>query len=248
MPAPGTIRITLSREGANARIRVSDEGQGISANFLPFVFDRYRQADSGNQRRFGGLGLGLSIVKNIVELHAGTVVAESAGEGCGATFTVNLPVCAGHIDEANGEEAAHPAEPVPQDVIPVRLDGLRVLVVDDEADARRLLVKVLTEAGAAVTACGSAAETLAALASINPDVLVSDIAMPGQDGHELIRQIRSLGRGPKELPAVALTAFAHDDDRQKALLAGFQMHLPKPIDPHDLTAVIANLAGRSGQP
>jgi PAS domain S-box-containing protein len=243
-PKGGMVRITLARESSSLRIQVSDEGQGISADFLPFVFDRFRQADSSTRRKLGGLGLGLSIVRQIVEMHGGTVRAESAGEGRGATFTVNLPVHAVCIDEGEGDAAGViAATPGP---IPVRLDGLRVMVVDDEPDARRLLSKVLGEAGATVTAADSVEKALAELPSARPQVLISDIAMPGQDGFDLIRQVRDGGHSARELPAVALTAFAHHDDRQRALLAGFQMHVSKPVDPHDLTAVIASLAGRTG--
>lgn len=245
-PKGKTIRVTLARDRSAARIQVSDEGQGISPEFLPYAFDRFRQADSSTRRTLGGLGLGLSIVKHIMEVHGGTVHAESAGEGRGAIFTVNLPVRAVHLDEGDGEAAGGSDDAPSLDLTPVRLDGLRVLVVDDEPDARRLLVRVLGEAGAIVTAAGSVVEALAALATANPQMLVSDIAMPVQDGYDLIRQVRGAGLGAKELPAVALTAFAHKEDRRRVLLAGFQVHVPKPIDPHDLTAVIATLAGRTG--
>ena len=247
--APGsTVRITLSREHpSTARINVSDEGQGIAEGFLPYVFDRFRQADSTTKRRFGGLGLGLSIVKHIVEMHGGTVLAESDGEGRGSTFTINLPVRAVDFAETPGEKRKSPAElPVP-DLTAIRLDGLRVLIVDDEADARRLLGKVLGEAGAITTMASSVGEALAAVDRTHPQVLVSDIAMPNQDGYDLIRQVRSAGYSAKDLPAVALTAFAHNDDRLRVLLAGFQVHVPKPIDPRELIVVIASLAGHTGR-
>jgi PAS domain S-box-containing protein len=240
------VRITLTRQRSTARIQVSDEGQGISAEFLPHVFDRFRQAESTTRRKHGGLGLGLSIVKHIVELHGGTVQADSPGEGRGATFTVNLPVRAVQVEEVNSKVAKEFHDPPALDQMFVRLDGLRVLVVDDEADARRLLTKVLGEVGAMVTAAGSVAEALAAVETTKPHVLLSDIAMPDQDGYDLIRQLRGAGHSSKELPAVALTAFAHRDDRLRVLLAGFQVHVPKPIDPHELIAVIATLAGRTG--
>jgi PAS domain S-box-containing protein len=245
-PQGGTVRITLDRDSSTTRIQVSDDGQGISPKFLPFVFDRFRQADSTTRRRLGGLGLGLSIVKHIMEVHGGTVFGESPGEGRGATFTVRLPVRAVLLEEDDDHPGREPAQPVAPDLKPVRLDGLRVLVVDDEADARRLLVKVLGAAGAVVTAVGSAAEALIAMAAGTTQMLVSDIAMPNQDGYELIRKVRGAGRTAKDLPAVALTAFAHKEDRLRALLAGFQVHVPKPIDTHDLTAVIATLAGLTG--
>jgi CheY-like chemotaxis protein len=159
---------------------------------------------------------------------------------------VNLPIRALKIDEGGSGDNGKSVETLPRDLLPIRLDSLRVMVVDDEADTRRLLVKVLSDAGAVVTVAGSVADAMAALAAANPEVLVSDIAMPGQDGYELIRQVRGKGLTAKEVPAVALTAFAHNDDRLRALLVGFQVHLPKPIDPHDLLAVIASLAGRTG--
>jgi PAS domain S-box-containing protein len=246
-PRGGSVRVTLIRDGFCARIQVSDEGQGINPEFLPFVFDRFRQADSTTRRKLGGLGLGLSIVKHIVEVHGGTVSADSAGEGCGATFIVDLPIRAVHVDEGAGDPFAADVTPTP-DAMSVRLDGLRVLIVDDAPDARRLLVKVLGEAGAVVIAASSVAEALEALATMNPQVLVSDIAMPGQDGFDLIRQVREMGLTFKELPAVALTAFAHKEDRRRVLRAGYQVHVTKPVDPHELVAVIAGLAGHGMKP
>ena len=245
-PPGKSVRVTLAGAGLAARIQVSDEGQGISPEFLPFVFDRFRQADSSSRRKLGGLGLGLSIVKHIMEVHGGTVHAESDGDGRGATFTVDLPVRAVLLDQGDSAATGELHDAAAPRFAAVRLDGLRVLVVDDEADARRLLDKVLGQAGAVVTVAGSVAEALAALETAVPHVLLSDIAMPGQDGYDLIRQVRARGLNAKELPAVALTAFAHRDDRRRALLAGFQVHVPKPIDPHDLTAVLATLAGRTG--
>ena len=236
-----TVRVTLTRERSTAQIRVSDEGQGISAELLPYVFDRFRQADSSTRRKFGGLGLGLSIVKHIVEAHGGTVGAESVGEGRGAAFTVRLPVRAVQIVQGDDQAWAESDDAPTPDLTPIRLGGLRILVVDDEADARRLLVKVLGEAGGIVTAVGSVAEALAVLSASNPQVLLSDIAMPDQDGYDLIRQVRAAGHSAKELPAVALTAFAHKDDRVRVLGAGFQIHVCKPIDPHELIAVTATL-------
>jgi PAS domain S-box-containing protein len=245
-PAGGTVRITLTRENSAAQICVSDEGLGIDPEFLPFVFDRFRQADSSTRRKLGGLGLGLSIVKQLVELHGGTVSAESAGEGHGATFTVNLPFQAIYTGETEAEVTRR-ADKVPTaKLAPNRLGGLRVLVVDDEPDVRRLLVKVLGEAGAIVTAVDSVAAALAAVKISHPNVLVSDIAMPVHDGYDLIRHVRATGLTATDLPAVALTAFAHKEDQRQALLAGFQIHVSKPVNPHDLTAVVASLCGRTG--
>jgi signal transduction histidine kinase/ActR/RegA family two-component response regulator len=254
-PKGGRVDVTLSREKSSFQIQVSDNGQGISPEVLPYVFDRFRQSDSSTRRRFAGLGLGLSIVKYIVEAHGGTVEADSPGEGKGSTFTVRLPIRAVRIgEESEGATIArHTGEGETQDTVPsadrrrlVRLDGLRVLVVDDEADARRVLVLVLEQVGAIVTAAGSVREAIEALSTARPDVLVSDLGMPDQDGFDLIRQVRDAGHDAKELPAVALTAFVQRDDAHSALLAGFQVHVAKPIDPHDLTSVVASLAGRTG--
>ena len=253
-PKGGQVHVTLSREESSFQIQVRDTGQGISPDLLPHVFDRFRQADSSMRRKFGGLGLGLSIVKYIVEAHGGTVEATSPGEGKGSTFTVRLPIRAVRIGEDDEEDeiASHSGEDEPADAVPladrrppVRLDGVRVLVVDDEADARRVLVMVLERVGAVVVTAGSVPAAIEALAKARPDVLVSDLGMPDQDGFDLIRQVRDDGHDASVLPAVALTAFVQKDDAHLALLAGFQVHLPKPVDPYDLTSVIARLAGRS---
>jgi PAS domain S-box-containing protein len=244
-PPGRTVWISLSRERSGAQIQFRDEGQGIAPDFLPYVFDRFRQAENSTRRKHGGLGLGLSIVKHLVELHGGTVLAASAGEGRGTTFAVNLPVRAIQIMESDPEDA--PDGPPELDLAAIRLNGLRVLVVDDEADARRLLIKVLGEAGATVTAVSSVAEAITSITAASPHILLSDIGMPDRDGYDLIRQIRAAGHSAKELPAIALTAFAHKEDRLRALLAGFQVQVPKPIDPHELIAVVATLVGRTGQ-
>jgi len=249
-PKGGNVRVMLNREQSSLRIAVTDSGQGISPELLPFVFDRFRQADSSTRRRFGGLGLGLSIVKHIVEMHGGTAEAASDGPGRGSTFTIRLPIRAVRINEdgddepSEAERGAIAASAIVQDV--VRLDGVRVLIVDDEPDARRLLTRVLEDAGAHVTAAASAAEALDALAKSRPDILVSDLGMPDEDGFDLIRRVRARGYSVKDLPAVALTAFVHKEDQRRTLLAGFQIHISKPVDPHDLTAVVASLSGRTG--
>ncbi|MEX2270515.1 MAG: ATP-binding protein, partial [Vicinamibacterales bacterium] len=250
-PTGGRIDVTLSREKSNFRIQISDTGQGMSAELLPQIFDRFRQGDSSTRRRFAGLGLGLSIVKYIVEAHGGTVEAASPGEGKGSTFTVRLPIRAVRIGEEveEGEITSHIGDDKREDFVPiagrrplVRLDGLHVLVVDDEADARRVLVMVLERVGAVVATAGSVPAALEALAKARPDVLVSDLGMPDQDGFDLIRQLRADGHVARDLPAVALTAFVQKNDAHLALLAGFQVHLAKPVDPHHLTSVIARLA------
>ena len=243
------VRVTLSRERSRYEIGVSDDGQGISPDLLPYVFDRFRQADSSTRRRFGGLGLGLSIVKHLVEMHGGTVEAQSAGEGHGATFLVRLPIQAVRGEEVDAKIAPDRSDtkaPLVPGLPSEHLDGVRVLVVDDEADARRMLAKVLERVGARVTTAGSAAEALTALgaataAAESLDVLVSDVGMPEQDGYDLIREVRKRGHQVADLPAVALTAFARKDDVREALEAGFQMHLPKPVDVRDLMAAIAHL-------
>ncbi|HYE13434.1 MAG TPA: PAS domain S-box protein [Pyrinomonadaceae bacterium] len=246
-PPGGEVRVSVARSGERARVTVSDTGQGISPDFLPFVFDRFRQADQRITRQHGGLGLGLSIVRHLVELHGGSVRAESEGEGRGSTFTVELPFTASGEAEAGAPAAAHSpaggAAASASDLAP-SLDGLRVLLVDDEPDARTLLTTVLEQRGAKVRAVASAAEALAELAEFGPDVLVSDIGMPGEDGYTLLRKVRALG--PSEggrVPAVALTAYAREEDRMRALLAGYQVHVAKPVNPSEFIAVVGGLAG-----
>ena len=252
-PKGGRVRVTLGREGACFRIQVADTGQGINAELLPHVFDRFRQADSSMRRRFAGLGLGLSIVKYIVEAHGGTVEATSPGEGRGSTFTVRLPIGAvltaageAEVEAESGEGGFVGSASVPVRPPPVRLDGVHVLVVDDDADARRALLMLLERVGADVVTADGVPAALAAVARGRPHVLVSDLGMPDQDGLDLIRRLRTEGHDPEQLPAVALTAFVQKDDAELALSAGFQVHLPKPVDPHDLTSVIARLVRRDG--
>jgi len=260
-PKNGKVTVMLSRpalpERSVTRISVADTGIGIAPSFLPFVFDRFRQADGSTRRKFGGLGLGLSIVKHLVETHGGTIKVESGGEGKGAMFTIDLPVLAvvppSPPEHDGPEPATSPSvhhesadvEPAPS-APPLRLDGVRILVVDDEADARRVVGKLLEEAGAVVATAGSVPEALALLAGETPDVLVSDIAMPDEDGYDLLRQVRAAGHTARSLPAVALTAFAGEADARKALLGGFRVHSPRPVDPHDLIAVVGSLVGKTG--
>jgi CheY-like chemotaxis protein len=216
---------------------------GIDPAFLPHMFERFRQADSSTARLHGGLGLGLSIVKHLVELHGGTVRAESAGLGRGARFVVELPVQAATTTERTERRLGrgqHPCE------MP-RLVGKTVLVVDDEPDARELVQRMLEECEARVVTAASAPEALEALDRERPDVLVSDIGMPGQDGYALIREIRA-GAVPetRDVPAVALTAFARPEDRQRALEAGYQAHLAKPVDAPELVTIASSLVSRRG--
>jgi signal transduction histidine kinase/ActR/RegA family two-component response regulator len=248
-PKGGRVQVGLKRINSHVEIVVTDTGQGISAEFLPYVFDRFRQADSSITRSFSGLGLGLAIVRQLVELHGGTVHAESLGEGQGATFTVKLPLMA-VSPKPSGLEQVHPTigGSVPFDCSP-SLNGLRILVVDDEADTRALLIYALEASGAEVVAAASADEAISALTKslIPMDVLISDIGMPDEDGYTLLRRVRALEKeqGGK-IPAVALTAYARTEDRRAALLAGFQFHIAKPVEPGELIAVIANLTGRTG--
>ena len=253
-PKGGHVDVTLRREQSRFQIQVSDSGQGISPELLPHVFDRFRQADSSTRRKFAGLGLGLSIVKYIVEAHGGTIEVSSPGEGQGSTFTVRLPIRAVRIGEEDDERATarDTGEQEPADSVsvadrrpPVRLDGVHVLVVDDEADARRVLAMVLEGAGAVVVTAGGVPAALDALSNARPNVLVSDLGMPDQDGFDLIRHLRQDGHDAEDLPAIALTAFVQKDDAQLALGAGFQVHLPKPVDPYELTSAIARLADRT---
>ncbi|MDQ5837718.1 MAG: PAS domain S-box protein [Acidobacteriota bacterium] len=248
-PIGGEVRVRLEAEGGHARLTVSDTGQGISPHFLPHVFERFRQGDQSTTRTYGGLGLGLSIVRHLVELHGGTVKAESEGEGRGSTFTVELPLLRAaelglRIEEGAGSLDEDDATRNPQ---PAILSGLRVLVVDDDQDALNLIRTMLERTGASVTTVESAAAAWAALEEARHDLLLCDIGMPGEDGYHLIRRVRALesARG-LATPAIALTAYAGDADRALALDAGFQLHVPKPVDPADLIAVIAGLVKAKG--
>jgi PAS domain S-box-containing protein len=240
-PKGSRVLVALAHDERVARITVSDRGSGISADFLPHLFDRFRQADASTTRRHGGLGLGLTIVKQLVEMHRGTVTARSDGEGKGATFVVTLPLDAGREELAPAERASE--MPVQHDER-ARLRGLKVIVVEDEADARELVERLLSEAGCLVVAVESASAALAALGRERPDLLVSDIGLPDEDGYSLIQRIRGLETGQAgALPAIALTAFARGVDRTRALRAGFQAHLAKPVDPVELLAVVGSFAG-----
>jgi signal transduction histidine kinase/CheY-like chemotaxis protein len=239
-PRGGRVYVTLRSVEGKAEIEVKDTGQGICGEFLPFVFDRFRQADASTTRRHGGLGLGLSIVKSLVEIHGGTVQVDSAGEGHGATLTVRLPLVVSH----SFTSSAARAELARTSHIP-KLDGVRILIVDDEPDARSLAQRVLEERGADVVTADSASEALRVVDGGNSlDLVISDIGMPEQDGYELIRQLRSLPGENGRIPAVALTALARSEDRHRALTAGYQIHLSKPVDPAHLVAVVANITER----
>jgi PAS domain S-box-containing protein len=246
-PRGGLVQLRLSRVNSHIEIAVIDTGQGIHSEFLPNVFDRFRQADQKITRQHGGLGLGLSIVRHLVELHGGTVRADSEGEGRGATFTVMLPVAPVYMETEAGERV-HPAarETLPTYDCPDRLDGLKILIVDDERDTLEMLRIGLSHCGAEVTTVGSGVEALEALSSSTPDVIISDIGMPELDGYEMMRKIRALpAESGSRTPAVALTAYARTEDRLQALRAGYQMHVPKPVELAELVAVVASLAHRS---
>jgi CheY-like chemotaxis protein len=240
----GKISLRVDREGSDVRVTVKDNGEGIRRELLTAIFEPFQQADSSTTRRHGGLGLGLSIVKQLVVAHGGSVQAESDGPGTGSTFTVRVPlraVAAVH-SEPSDPEAGLPRDPVLATALRPRLDGLRVLVVDDEPDARSLVQQILKQHGAEVHVAESAAQARAALSTSKPDVIVSDIGMPDEDGYAFIRQVRADG---SRTPAIALTAYASQQDAQRAFVAGFQKHVTKPVEPARLVSVVANLGGRS---
>jgi CheY-like chemotaxis protein len=235
------VELRLEETGGEVRIQVRDNGEGLAPELLPHVFDSFWQADASTTRQQGGLGLGLAIVRQLVDLHGGSVAAASPGKGQGATFTVSLPLL--QPREATKENAvvaqpAGAAGPSPP------LAGLRVLAVEDDESTLDALTELLSLQGADVAPAASVSQALKSLQRFDPDVLVSDIGMPERDGYELIREVRALGHDATDLPAVAVTAFASPEDRQRALAAGFQVHLAKPVDPKELTRVIAELAGR----
>ena len=246
-PKDGKIQVKVQRIDSHVEIVVSDSGVGISKEFLPYVFDRFRQADASTTRIHGGLGLGLSIVRQLVDLHGGNVSVESEGEGKGATFIITLPFVGVINNQQDSEQVkpAHSDEILTFEGLP-SLQGLKVLVVDDEADTRELISEVLKECGSEVIMSCSAAEALEALEQHRPDILISDLGMPDEDGYSLISKIRSLPpeRGG-QIPAAALTAYARAEDRMRVLRSGFQFHLPKPVDSAELVTVVASLAGRA---
>ncbi len=250
-PKGGRVQVRLERIDSHVEIIVTDNGIGISSEVLPCIFDRFSQADSTTTRKYGGLGLGLAIVRHIVEMHGGTVEAESPGDNQGATFIVKLPLIAMRSTDATSQkvsERIHPTARSQTDFdCPPELAGLHVLVVDDDADGRRLISTVLESCHARVSAAANVSEALVLLQSLRPDVLISDLGMPGEDGYSLIRRVRALP--PEEggtVPAAALTAYARIEDRLRVLRSGFQIHLPKPIEPAELVTVVANLAKRLG--
>jgi len=243
----GRVQVRMERVNSHVEIIVSDTGQGIPADFLPHVFDRFRQADQRTTRQHGGMGLGLAIVKNLVELHGGSVRAASPGTGQGATFTVQLPVVPVYQMDSEGGRVYPSARDLSAEMEQSdRLDGMAILVVDDEPDARDLIRAGLENCGARVVVAASVDEALSAIDVQIPDVLISDIGMPGKDGYDLIRKLRSLPAGEGgRVPAIALTAYARVEDRLSALRSGYQMHVPKPVELAELVAVVDSLAKRN---
>ncbi|OKH29001.1 hypothetical protein NIES2101_43535 [Calothrix sp. HK-06] len=232
-PSYGQVSITLTTDESHAQIQVTDTGKGISADFLPYVFEHFRQEDGATTRKFGGLGLGLAIVRQIVELHGGTVAADSFGEEKGATFTVKIPLAS--------QLCVLPTVEAP-DNSTKNLNGIRIFVVDDEQDSLELVAFVLEQAGAIITTFASGIEALQAISKMLPDLIVSDIGMPSMDGYMLIRQIRNMPlQNGGQIPAIALTAYAGEIDHKQALEAGFQHHICKPIEPHDLTQTVLSV-------
>jgi signal transduction histidine kinase/ActR/RegA family two-component response regulator len=247
-PREGKVQVITERVDSHLEISVADTGQGITPQFLPHVFERFRQADASTTRTFGGLGIGLAIVKHLIELHGGTVRAASPGEGHGSTFTVRIPlspVSRRYLHPANSPDVKSSHEKNAARLTP--LQGISVMVVDDEPDACTLLKRILEDSGAKVTAASSAQQALQFLDSEKPDVLISDIGMPIMDGYDFIRRVRTLeSTTGKRIPAIALTAFARSEDRTRALLAGYLVHVSKPVEPRELIATVASVAGLTG--
>jgi len=241
-PQGGRVTVQIAASGPSIDVRVSDTGRGIDAAFLPHIFERFRQADETTARRAGGLGLGLFIARRLVDAHGGRIRAESDGEGQGSTFIVSLPAAVDVQTAQTFRDRTAPVLDDPHNGLP-SLSGLRVLLVDDEAEVREVMASVLGDCGALVTCAASAREALTLLrGGQQVNVLLSDIAMPGEDGYELIRQVRSLSASVAGLPAAAVTAYAGAQERERALAAGFQMHLAKPILPEALAHAVAKLA------
>jgi len=240
-PSGGRVDVAIEPIGNEVDIRVSDTGRGISAELLPDIFERFRQADSSSTREHGGLGLGLGIAKQLAEMHGGTIRAESPGEGAGATFRIRLPRLSDEAELSAARESAKAQAAADAESAQADLSGVRILIVEDDADSRSLLRRLILGIGAQVIEAAGAAEAVAELSRSRPHLLISDVGMPGRDGLDLMRDIRSQGYSEEILPAIALTAFAREEDRSRALSAGFQIHLTKPIDAVKLRQAIAHL-------
>jgi CheY-like chemotaxis protein len=248
-PEGGRVEVTTRRIGDDCEIRVTDTGQGIPQDFLPHVFERFRQADASTTRAHGGLGLGLAIVRHLIEMHGGTVSAESAGIGRGSTFIARLPIRASRRKASAGRFRAY-ERPVTEPLKDFKhLKGLQILVVDDDLDTGEALSAALTQHGAKAFACASAADALLHVERFHPDILVADIGMPGEDGYSLIRKIRARPAAEGgSTPGIALTAYAGDANRRRALEAGFQQHMVKPVEPDELISAICHLASKGKEP
>ncbi|CAN5834768.1 hypothetical protein BH18ACI5_BH18ACI5_04920 [soil metagenome] len=249
-PRDGKVQVVLQRVNSHIEISVADTGVGINPEFIPHLFERFRQGDASTTRKFGGLGLGLSIVKNMVELHGGTIAVKSPGEGLGTTVTVLLPVSV-VFRNASTSDDHHPrsANDTSAPFLPAaELSGLKILVVDDQPDARDLVKRVLEDCSATVVTAARTDDALRLVEEERPDVLITDIGMPDADGFELLRRVREMGseRGGR-VPAIALTAFARSEDRTRALRAGFLVHVSKPVDPSELVATVASVARRAAE-
>jgi CheY-like chemotaxis protein len=241
-PAGGQVDITLLHTETRAQIIIKDTGHGINSDFLPFIFDRFRQADGSITRSHGGLGLGLAIVRHLAEMHGGAVRAESEGPGKGATFILELPLVTTRLAGLTRGAISTSMNSTPELAQATRLTGADVLIIEDEADTRHLLKEILEQAGAIVRTGTSAAEARTQLAQREPDVLISDIGMPDEDGYSLIRSLRELRSGMgATVPAIAMTAYVSEEDRMRALRAGFQVHLAKPVNPVELIGVVSSL-------
>jgi len=240
-PRQGRVSVKIARTNSYLEVVVSDSGIGIPEDFLPYVFDRFTQADTTSARKHAGLGLGLSIARHIIELHGGTLAAESPGEGRGATFRITLPVRALHPQEVDSPQPIAPVDTIANDIM---LNGLRIMLVDDEDETRELLKMMLSSHGAEVLAAASGTEALAQIDECQPGIIVSDIGMPVMDGYMFMKRVRALDSEHRSVPAIALTAYARAEDRLRALAAGFQMHVPKPVEASELVMVIASLVRR----
>jgi CheY-like chemotaxis protein len=242
-PRGAEVRITMRDDDHGLRVSVTDQGQGIAPEFLPYLFDRFTQSDAGSNRQRGGLGLGLSIVKQLVEAHGGTISAHSDGLGRGARFELWLPVDGAPV-EADGESQFDDAG---LDEAEGSLQGINLLIVDDDEDARVMLGIILSDRGASVTSANGYNEALKLLETLKPDAIVSDVGMPGKDGYDLIREIRRREAGGRRVPAVALTSFTREQDEQQAQAAGFDAHCPKPLRPMKLVQALRLLTASSAR-
>jgi CheY-like chemotaxis protein len=248
-PKGGDVKVSVAGADSRVRVSVTDTGIGISPEFLPYIFDRFRQADGSPTREHGGLGLGLAIVRHLVELHFGTVEVMSNGKNLGSTFTIAIPTANnGSVAENNGRRVSEESQETGVLQVAQQLQGVKVLIVDDEPDSRDLLKTIFSRCGSEVRCSESAAHAMQEFEEWNPELLVSDIGMPNEDGYSLIRRVRELKSDRAQIPAVALTAYATDEDRSQALAAGFQIHVAKPIEPESFVTSVIEVLGRRSVP